>query len=87
MVSKLLLSLIRLYQLMISPMFAPSCRFHPTCSHYAIEAIRQHGALKGSFLAIKRVLRCHPGNAGGYDPVPPCSHSVNATELGQHRED
>ncbi len=77
MVSKLLLSLIRLYQLVISPMLGPRCRYYPTCSQYALEAIRLHGPWRGSFLAVKRVLRCHPGHRGGLDPVPEpqnCSH-------------
>lgn len=66
---------IRLYQICLSPLFPPSCRFQPTCSHYAIEAIRVHGPLRGGWLALRRILRCHPirwlGGASGYDPVPP----------------
>jgi uncharacterized protein len=61
---------IRAYQLLISPLVGPACRFSPSCSQYALEAIRRHGALKGSSLAIKRLLRCHPWHAGGFDPVP-----------------
>ncbi len=61
--------LIRFYQLAISPMIPPSCRFTPTCSQYAIDAINTHGLIRGSYLAIHRVLRCHPFNRGGYDPV------------------
>lgn len=61
---------IRFYQLCISPMLPPSCRFQPTCSQYAIEAIRKHGPLKGVWLAVKRILRCHPWGGSGYDPVP-----------------
>jgi uncharacterized protein len=64
--------LIRSYQILISPLFPPSCRFQPTCSHYAIEAIAKFGAIKGGWLAIKRILRCHPFHPGGYDPVPDC---------------
>ena len=67
---KLLTGLIRLYQLMISPIIGPSCRFYPSCSQYAIEAIKIHGIFKGCFLALRRVLRCHPGCEGGLDPVP-----------------
>lgn len=67
----LLRALIRGYQLFISPLLGPRCRFYPTCSHYALEAIEVHGALKGSWLALKRVLRCHPWHPGGLDPVPP----------------
>lgn len=62
---------IRGYQLAISPMIGPSCRFHPTCSGYALEAIETHGAARGVWLAARRIARCHPWNAGGYDPVPP----------------
>lgn len=68
--SALLILPIRFYQLAISPMFPPSCRFVPTCSQYAIEALRRHGPLRGSWLALRRILRCHPWNPGGYDPVP-----------------
>lgn len=63
-------TLIRFYQWFISPLLGPNCRFHPTCSSYAMESIEQHGALGGSWLAAKRICRCHPWNAGGYDPVP-----------------
>lgn len=65
--------LIRGYQLAISPLLGPSCRFYPSCSHYAIEAIEAHGALGGTWLTIKRIGRCHPWNPGGVDPVPACS--------------
>lgn len=61
---------IRLYQLAISPLFLPSCRYQPTCSHYAIQAIEKHGIAKGFLLAIKRISRCHPWGGSGYDPVP-----------------
>ncbi len=62
---------LRIYQRYLSPLKgAPSCRFHPTCSSYAIEAIEVHGALKGSWMGFMRVLRCHPFHPGGYDPVP-----------------
>lgn len=64
------MGLIRLYQMTLSRILPPSCRFTPSCSHYGYEAIRKYGALKGGWLAIKRVARCHPLNPGGYDPVP-----------------
>ncbi|MGL9723491.1 membrane protein insertion efficiency factor YidD [Sodalis sp. (in: enterobacteria)] len=70
-VSKLLIGLIRGYQLVISPLLGPHCRFRPTCSQYGIEAIRRFSMLKGSWLTLKRVLKCHPLNPGGEDPVPP----------------
>ena len=66
-----LLALIRFYQRQISPLFPPCCRCTPTCSQYALEAIQVHGAAKGVFLALKRILRCNPLFPGGYDPVPP----------------
>lgn len=62
--------LVRGYQVAISPLLPPSCRYTPTCSQYAIDALRRHGALKGSWLAARRLGRCHPFRAGGYDPVP-----------------
>ena len=68
---KLLLSLIRFYRRSISPLFPPSCRFVPTYSQYALEAIEKYGAARGGWLALKRFLRCHPFHKGGwYDPVP-----------------
>ena len=67
---RLLLILIAFYRAYISPRFPSCCRYVPTCSQYAMEAIEKYGALKGGWLAIKRILRCHPGKPGGYDPVP-----------------
>ncbi|MBR2868246.1 MAG: membrane protein insertion efficiency factor YidD [Clostridia bacterium] len=72
---KLLLLLIRFYRRCISPLFPPSCRYYPTCSQYAVEAIEVHGAFKGALLAIWRVLRCNPFSPGGVDLVPPKKHS------------
>jgi putative membrane protein insertion efficiency factor len=63
--------LIRLYQWTVSPLLGPRCRFHPSCSHYAHEAVGRFGVLTGGWLAIKRLLRCHPWHPGGLDPVPP----------------
>jgi putative membrane protein insertion efficiency factor len=62
--------LIRCYQIVLSPLLGSVCRFSPSCSTYAIEALKKHGLMKGLFLAIKRLLRCHPWNEGGVDPVP-----------------
>lgn len=62
--------LVRFYQICISPLKPPTCRFTPTCSAYAIEALRKHGPVKGLYLAVKRILRCHPWGGSGYDPVP-----------------
>ena len=62
---------IRFYQKAISPLTPPSCRYYPTCSQYAVEALRQHGPLRGTWLAARRILRCNPWGGSGYDPVPP----------------
>ncbi|WP_202081569.1 membrane protein insertion efficiency factor YidD [Caldalkalibacillus salinus] len=67
---RILIGLILFYQKYISPLTPPTCRFAPTCSHYAYEAITKHGAAKGGYLAIKRILKCHPFHRGGFDPVP-----------------
>ncbi len=67
---KILLAAIRFYQKFISPGLPNTCRFYPTCSEYSKRAIQEHGPLKGGFLGIKRILRCHPLNSGGFDPVP-----------------
>ena len=61
---------IKTYQILISPLLGPSCRFSPTCSQYAVEAIQKHGPLKGSWLAFKRIIRCHPWGGSGHDPIP-----------------
>jgi hypothetical protein len=69
-VSNLLLNLIKAYRYCLSPMLGPSCRFAPSCSEYAAQAIDKYGAGRGSWLALKRIARCHPWHPGGYDPVP-----------------
>lgn len=71
----LLVWFLRGYQLLLSPLLGQKCRFYPTCSHYAIEALRVHGAARGSLLAARRVCRCHPWNPGGVDFVPPARES------------
>lgn len=70
MLSKMVIKIIRFYQIVISPLKPPSCRFYPTCSHYGIEAVQRHGVLKGGWLTIKRILKCQPFHPGGMDPVP-----------------
>lgn len=70
LVSKIMLGMIRFYQTCISPLTPPACRYTPTCSQYAIEAIQKYGPLKGGWLALKRILRCNPWGGSGYDPVP-----------------
>lgn len=67
---RLFIGLIRLYQIALSPYFGQQCRFTPTCSEYTRQAIQRHGALKGAWLGMKRVSRCHPWHPGGHDPVP-----------------
>ncbi|MEJ5914612.1 membrane protein insertion efficiency factor YidD [Pseudokineococcus sp. 1T1Z-3] len=66
-----LVLLVRGYQLVVSPWYPPVCRFYPSCSSYAVQALERHGALRGSWLAVRRLLRCHPWNLGGVDHVPP----------------
>jgi putative membrane protein insertion efficiency factor len=69
-ISHLIILIIRLYQITIRFLFPPSCRFHPSCSEYAIEAFRKFGPIKGGWLSAKRLSRCHPFNPGGFDPLP-----------------
>lgn len=79
MIAGLLIRLVRAYQLLLSPMLGASCRFEPSCSAYAIDALRAHGAAGGSYLAARRLVRCHPWCEGGADPVP-----VQAPRLFRH---
>ena len=80
----ILVTLIRTYQLVISPLMGPSCRFQPTCSQYAIEALREHGPFFGLWFALKRIIRCHPMGGSGYDPVPKITtHTSTATTDAQ----
>jgi putative membrane protein insertion efficiency factor len=66
----ILIIFVKAYRMLLSPFLPDSCRFYPTCSEYAIEALGKHGAIKGSWLALKRILKCHPFHSGGFDPVP-----------------
>lgn len=68
---RLVILFVRVYQYLISPVLGPHCRFYPSCSHYAVEAIERHGLLRGVLLAVRRLSRCHPWHPGGVDPVPP----------------
>ncbi len=79
MIAGLLVLLVRIYQWTLRPFIGAHCRFEPSCSHYSIEALRQHGALRGTVLSAWRVVRCNPWTAGGFDPVPcPCDTKVAA---------
>jgi len=69
-IARLLIGLVRLYQRLLSPLLPPSCRFYPSCSAYAVEALRVHGAVRGLGLVVLRIGRCHPFHPGGFDPVP-----------------
>jgi len=73
MLSRLFLALIAIYRCCISPFLGPHCRFYPSCSAYAADAIREHGPLRGTWLAMRRLARCHPWHPGGFDPVPGCA--------------
>jgi uncharacterized protein len=73
--ARVLVALITGYRRFVSPLLAPRCRFEPSCSAYALEAVREHGALRGTWLAVRRIGRCHPFHPGGFDPVPPAPHS------------
>lgn len=68
--ARILMLLIKTYQVLLSPFFGQQCRFYPTCSQYGLEAIQKHGALIGTYYTIRRLLRCHPWHAGGHDPIP-----------------
>jgi putative membrane protein insertion efficiency factor len=84
-----LVGLIRVYQVAISPILGPRCRFYPSCSHYAIDAIRLHGGARGGWLAVRRIVRCHPLNPGGYDPVPASTtkaRSDHGPSCGHHAD-
>jgi len=77
MLKKIFLLLIRFYQVVISPIKPPSCRFYPTCSQYGLEAIQRFGAVKGGLMTIKRIAKCHPFHPGGVDPVPEKKQNKN----------
>ncbi len=76
-----LIALLKAYRFAISPLYGQVCRYHPTCSAYALEAVQAHGALRGTWLAMRRVARCHPWAAGGFDPVPPSKNRRSSTPL------
>ena len=80
MLARLLIGMVRFYQNAISPLTPPSCRFEPSCSQYSVEALQHHGAMKGLWLTLRRIGRCHPFGGSGYDPVPG-AHDVDVVEL------
>jgi uncharacterized protein len=83
-IARVLVLPIRVYQLLVSPLLGPRCRFYPSCSTYAVEALQRHGALRGSWLAVRRLARCHPWNPGGPDPVPPARPVAAQTSHRPH---
>ena len=84
LVKNILLFMIRAYQALLSPLFYGSCRFHPSCSHYAAEAVEVHGPVKGAWLALGRLLRCQPFCRGGFDPVPEKFQSTPNKKFSSH---
>ncbi len=84
MFKKLFIALVRFYQVAISPYTPAACRYHPTCSQYMMEAIRQHGAWRGLSLGLKRISRCHPWGGSGHDPVPPKKDQKASTDLTEN---
>ncbi len=86
-IARLLLGVIWLYRKGISPLLPPLCRFHPTCSRYAVDAIEQYGAASGGWLAFKRILRCRPGGGNGYDPVPVLDADAPSTAVGEDADE
>ena len=76
-----LIALLKAYRFAISPLYGQVCRYHPTCSAYALEAVQSHGALRGTWLAMRRVARCHPWAAGGFDPVPAPKNRRSSTHM------
>lgn len=92
MLARILIGVVRLYQLAVSPWMPGACRYTPTCSTYAVDAIEGHGPLRGSWLAVKRLARCHPWGGYGYDPVPPTSagssdgHGAHLSDEDDHAD-
>jgi hypothetical protein len=87
MIARVLILLIRIYQWTLSPLLGPVCRFEPSCSRYAVACLSLHGALKGSWLTIRRLSRCHPFHPGGYDPPPPCEGTPLALPAAEPSSD
>ncbi|MGN6474704.1 MAG: membrane protein insertion efficiency factor YidD [Mycobacteriales bacterium] len=81
--ASVLIGLLHAYQRWVSPLFMPHCRYYPSCSSYAVTAVSRHGALRGGWLAMRRLSRCHPWHAGGVDPVPDSSNAVSTSKPGR----
>ncbi|MCM0598877.1 membrane protein insertion efficiency factor YidD [Periweissella fabalis] len=87
---KVFIGFVRLYQKFISPLFPPSCRYYPTCSNYAIVALKKHGAMRGTLMTLARIMRCQPFVPGGYDPVPNTFNlrrNTNATDIAKAQQE
>jgi len=81
--NRILIAIVQAYRYALSPFLGQHCRFHPSCSAYAVEALRQHGTLRGGVLAVRRLARCHPWHDGGFDPVPPAAGATDGrTDCG-----
>ncbi|MGE8206241.1 membrane protein insertion efficiency factor YidD [Heyndrickxia sp. NPDC080065] len=80
MLKFIFIKIIRFYQIFLSPLKPPTCRFYPTCSQYGLEAVKRYGAFRGGWLALKRILKCHPFHPGGFDPVPEKKLTKNQTK-------
>lgn len=85
MLKRVLIGILHLYRLCLSPLLGQTCRFYPSCSSYALEAIQMHGAIGGGWLVLKRLLRCHPWHPGGYDPVPGSPAAIASDCCPDHR--
>jgi putative membrane protein insertion efficiency factor len=85
--SRVVVLLLRLYRTLISPLYGPTCRFYPSCSAYALEAVDRHGLTRGGWLSVRRLLRCHPWNPGGVDPVPPATTHRRPAPAGDDHDD
>ncbi|PZR53157.1 membrane protein insertion efficiency factor YidD [Xylanimonas oleitrophica] len=83
--ASVLVGIIRVYQVVVSPMTGPTCKYYPSCSHYAVQALRTHGALRGTGLALWRILRCNPWSLGGVDDVPPARPRTRGADDGASR--
>ncbi len=86
LLARCVLGLVRFYRLVLSPLIPPRCRYSPTCSEYALEAVQLHGGLRGLWLAIRRVMRCHPFGGHGFDPVPGPSHRQDEKDTGPDKQ-